>query len=1133
MTPENGVSPDRVDYLPPHSDGHAVITKIIGYHKEGVPKGTEFQYLLRRRKVAAGLVAEPALDAPPTLEPGPACPQARAPIGLAFSGGGIRSGAFNLGVVQGLARYGVLPWVDYLTSVSGGGFSAAAMISMLSKKREDGTFYFHVDWPRFPFNPDIRVFAPLPKKGQEKPQEKEQAAPFDRSRYRGVSLEPDPAGNAQLDYFRKKSNYLAPRLGVLTRDVLRTVGGLFPRMGYTLFLFLAAWLALASLHYLMTAALTPSIARQMDVSAVFAPAATPAPSEAPPAWTLSGLVFGNYAVLPETPAPQAEGLEVPVHLYALAALFGALFSMAFTWLLNAALRGVLEEYAGGQGEGASTAKTQSEWDVQTATRRLRRWSDACYGALFAAAALTAALYWETARQGGSVATFYWVWIWGGVLGLVLGGYYLGVVRRMFGDERWILGGLPSDYHFNVLFLYVYGGLMSGFGMMTVVWLRLPSLAGGLWGSPGIFWLWMVPVFFLGCLLGVGIFRVFDVHPRSRPGASIWGSIPFRSITWANQGLTIYALAGALVMGALILPRYFAPWKGTSESVALAAALISGAYASYLARLGKSEGGENMLIKIIRLPDDLRNLVLGLLVVVLNLSVVFFFEGLLDGWQPGNPLTAAAVGVGAAVAVYIAGRQVNFNYTSLHYFYRDRLSDAFLKTEIEDDSGAVHTVRDDRYFRMHKVNPDGSSAPYHIVQAALNMPGTWHLRYKDRKARHFIFSRHFTGSDVTGYVRTSLYRNGLTKYSRTIAVSAAAVGSGMGFHTFFAQAFVTTLLNLRLGLWMLNPSRYAQVADKDGHLPPSDSQVLREVLIRHERRVFWPAYLWDELRGRLSERKALVNLSDGAFPKDNLALYPLFQRRCRLIIAGDASQDAAGHCESLFQVLQLARDDLGIEVDLDVRALKLLEEPAEGRRQGWSQHHVAVGRIRYPQKFGLKASQGWLLYIKPTVTGDEPASIVQYWETHQDDFPHPSTGDQFYDDEQYEAQRYLGEVSVAHMVDDLLAYFEAQARECRAVEKRLAKVERALAAQQEPPSGGGQAPKEGCGGYGAYLRQRRKDLLLRLEGLRAAAPKHAALKDWLKQEGAPAPWSALVGPQGAFAGLDDFMETLQKATAPAG
>ena len=48
-------------------------------------------------------------------------------IGLALSGGGIRSATFCLGAVQRLARGGILKHFDYMSSVSGGGYTAASL----------------------------------------------------------------------------------------------------------------------------------------------------------------------------------------------------------------------------------------------------------------------------------------------------------------------------------------------------------------------------------------------------------------------------------------------------------------------------------------------------------------------------------------------------------------------------------------------------------------------------------------------------------------------------------------------------------------------------------------------------------------------------------------------------------------------------------------------------------------------------------------------------------------------------------------------------------------------------------------------------------------------------------------------
>src|SRR6266478_2998793 len=46
-------------------------------------------------------------------------------VGLAFSGGGIRSATFCLGVLQALAKYGRLRHIDFLSTVSGGGYTGS------------------------------------------------------------------------------------------------------------------------------------------------------------------------------------------------------------------------------------------------------------------------------------------------------------------------------------------------------------------------------------------------------------------------------------------------------------------------------------------------------------------------------------------------------------------------------------------------------------------------------------------------------------------------------------------------------------------------------------------------------------------------------------------------------------------------------------------------------------------------------------------------------------------------------------------------------------------------------------------------------------------------------------------------
>src|SRR5512139_1935 len=94
---------------------------------------------------------------------------------LAFSGGGIRSASFQLGVIQALAEKGLLSSVDYLSSVSGGGYINAWLTAWFRNR------------------PGAEVF--------------EQAAAV------GGPNEP-----GQVEHLRKYSHYLTPKTGVLSAD---------------------------------------------------------------------------------------------------------------------------------------------------------------------------------------------------------------------------------------------------------------------------------------------------------------------------------------------------------------------------------------------------------------------------------------------------------------------------------------------------------------------------------------------------------------------------------------------------------------------------------------------------------------------------------------------------------------------------------------------------------------------------------------------------------------------------------------------------------------------------------------------------------------------------------------------------
>jgi hypothetical protein len=61
------------------------------------------------------------------------------------SGGGIRSASFALGVLQGLARFGVLGQFHYLSTVSGGGYVGSWLSAWRHHARSDAEVLSRLD----------------------------------------------------------------------------------------------------------------------------------------------------------------------------------------------------------------------------------------------------------------------------------------------------------------------------------------------------------------------------------------------------------------------------------------------------------------------------------------------------------------------------------------------------------------------------------------------------------------------------------------------------------------------------------------------------------------------------------------------------------------------------------------------------------------------------------------------------------------------------------------------------------------------------------------------------------------------------------------------------------------------------
>jgi hypothetical protein len=213
-------------------------------------------------------------------------------VGLALSGGGNRSATFNLGLLQGLADLNLLPAFDYLATVSGGGYVGGFWSAWLSRA--------------------------------------ERTAAERRGGFPGVADGDARAEAPEVRHLRQFSNFLSPRVGLLSWDtgrmVAAAVSGLVPAF--------AAALALVAL----TLSLWTAVAWALSVTApgarhdgaLLAGAALAAPLGV----LLVALEWGWLRSKPDAPARAAYRLSAA----------GAVLVAGLTWAL--ALRARVGAYGG-------------------------------------------------------------------------------------------------------------------------------------------------------------------------------------------------------------------------------------------------------------------------------------------------------------------------------------------------------------------------------------------------------------------------------------------------------------------------------------------------------------------------------------------------------------------------------------------------------------------------------------------------------------------------------------------------------------------------------------------------------------------------------------------------------------------
>ncbi len=423
---------------------------------------------------------------------------------------------------------------------------------------------------------------------------------------------------------------------------------------------------------------------------------------------------------------------------------------------------------------------------------------------------------------------------------------------------------------------------------------------------------------------------------------------------------------------------------------------------------------------------------------------------------------------SAVAVllcFVFGQTLVFlNLSSHHAIYASRLAEAYLgasnPNRWRDQRGGWIVDCDDVPLRDYRPHEHGG--PLHLINMTLNetVSGRTRLEYRDRKGLGMVVgpcgvtvgthdnavwmeaktSEEPRCLQPVGYTKGAFHifveskrsaknqgeaPNNVTPESLSLrqwlAVSGAAFTTGMGSQTSLGKSLLFGLTNLRLGYWWnsgVSPRRRVE-RTKTGLCG----------LIADGLFFLFPVQmsLFDELLGRFGGpgRKRWY-LSDGGH-FENTGCYELIRRRVPFIIVCDNGQDSDSSFENLAGLVRKARIDFNAdirfftteEIDQYVRrdlqqSIGTLDElkavPKGDRSDGVpvrATRHATLAWVDYADGPNGGKAGSVILFIKPTLTGDEPCDVLQY-QFDNPDFPQQSTIDQYFDEAQWESYRRLGQ-----------------------------------------------------------------------------------------------------------------------------
>jgi predicted acylesterase/phospholipase RssA len=812
---------------------------------------------------------------------------------LCLSGGGVRSATFALGVLQGLAHVGVLRAFDYLSTVSGGGYTGGWLTAWLHREgasaRDD---VIHALDPAIP-----------EQDAQRKP----------------------------VEYMRRMCRYLAPRGGMLSADM------------WTLFATLARNLFLNWLVILPLLAATLLVPR---------------------------LYFGvAYAV--EQPFARSNCL---------------VWSQPSPWFLTASI--------------ASFVVALGYLGVNF-TGRGGRWSPRQFLGFFLLPMLMGSIL-MTLFYSAYPCDLDLTWTLGLAAALpAIGGAVAGLsIARLFPSGEASGAALHMPVTIRTMLAAATSGLAVGAG---AYWLATTEFG---WNTnlTEAYAVIAVPAILAFIFVAIALFVGF-ASPDLDDGALEWWSrcgawLGIAAAGWLVAAGIVFYLADAMDASFRWLDQALAVDTHTSGTVLTALVPLLSSAVGLLARSAAETNARPSPARAFVQATTLPAITIVLLASLAwaNLRAVEALEyhylndvkctpamgAVNDQCHPGGAgigellmLFAVLTSVGLAMSAFVPA-----NRFSLHGMYKQRLVRTFLGASRRDrrpnaftgfDNGddlLVHELRDVR--------------PLHVINATLNAVSSTRVATHERQSETFTFSPLHAGNRETGYRDASEYgsdgggRGTGLSLGMALAVSGAAASPEMGIFSNKWRAFLLTVANARLGLWFGNPRSERVWRSSDP--PLGVGPVVREML------------------GLTTDRNPYVYLSDGGH-YDNLGLWEMVARRCRFIVVSDAGCDPDYRYDDLANATRRIRLDLGIPIQFGPMS-------ATRAGQGKGNRHGAIGVIRYSVVDGPEAPDGTILYLKATLSGDEPVDVWNFAAANPA-FPHDSTSDQFFDEARFESYRTLG------------------------------------------------------------------------------------------------------------------------------